>query len=76
MSKLGRTCTQCQGRTWEPTGDNDPTPVPCGACDSTGYEKIGEVDTSDLEDNLNNALVKLVDIKEKVDEIMDKLNEE
>ena len=71
MSKLGRTCTQCQGRTWEPTSDSDPTPVPCVACESTGYEKIGEVDNSDLESAIATLQTKVDSYEDKINDTFD-----
>ena len=68
MAKIGRTCTQCQGRTWEPLGDNDPTPIPCKACNSTGYETIGDIDVSDL-------LNKFADLEDKVNDILSKCDD-
>jgi len=68
MATLKRLCHECRGSGITP-GGQDPAPEgSCVICNGTGYEKVGTLDTPDLADKLN-------DIKEKVDEIMDKLKE-
>ena len=57
MAKLGRTCTQCQGEGTKPSSDNDPTPTDCVTCGGTGYERIGEVDNSDIVAKLDAIIV-------------------
>ena len=55
MAEMKQVCHECFGATTVPTGDGDPTPVPCAHCNSTGYEPIlmGKVDVSELTTKLD-----------------------
>jgi DnaJ-class molecular chaperone len=67
MPTITRTCVECGGTgavPYAPPPPAQPVPLTCPTCDGLGYLTFGQMDDEILND-----------IKEKVDEIMEKLNE-
>lgn len=74
MTELGILCSRCQGIGTVPTSDIDSTPLPCAACNSTGYAKWGTVDISDLETKLDVLQADMDIIKPQIQALYDDLN--
>jgi hypothetical protein len=81
MKELTTTCTSCGG-TGETggteidpgTGEPIPSDDPCPKCNTSGVIPLGDL-SDDFIDFLNDLKDRIIDVKEKCDEIMAKLNE-